>query len=114
MSETLRLWFAVGGVAATVFSITNLYFRFHEKANAHATLGARYGIVRRRIEVLASVGASSIGINYSIEAIEAELDELSKMMPVVPTFIFERTRKELNQKGDPDFVSEVLAPVSNS
>ena len=105
ISDNWKLAIAILGALTALLTGAHLYFGFHEEANQHVSLGARYGNVRRRIQALLKIQACA---NPSVvDDVRRELDELAKEQPVVSTTVFQKTKKGLDDKGPHEFVTEI-------
>lgn len=104
VGETERLVFGGFSMLAAALSAVHTHFRFAEKGEKHKSLGARYGIIRRKIETMLSLPSSERGEpKVVLEALAAEFDHLAEEGPVVSKWIWRKAVKELSSKdADPN------------
>jgi hypothetical protein len=83
-------------VAATVLSSLQTFFRFSERSEKHRIFAAKFGAVRRELEVLciqAQIKPSEL------TAVRTRLDKLAEEAPDVTAATFSREKR--NQEGEP-------------
>ena len=91
-----------------------MYFRFNELAQKHTRLGAEYGNVRRRIEeLIGSILANNFDVK-SLETVRSKLDQLALEEPVVPSWVFQRTLKQLQTKAEPEPIRAIREQMAQS
>jgi hypothetical protein len=98
-SVPTKIAFGSLSFAAAALTAVQTNLRLGDKSEEHKTLGARYGNVRRDIEmVLALPSEQREPPNVVLARIRSELDALSAEGDVVSIKIFERTKRALADK----------------
>jgi hypothetical protein len=98
----LKVQITVGGISilAAVFAALQTFLRFAERGEKHRTVAAEYGTVRRQIEeILAIPHTMREAPKDCLEAVRKNLDSLSQIAPNVPSRIWKRTIKQLEQSS---------------
>jgi hypothetical protein len=88
-------------VAATVLSSLQTFFKFSERAEEHKVYGARFGSVRRELEVFYASGMGSQQPNY-IAVLREKLDRLAEEAPNVSSDALQRVQRTLRAQEKPD------------
>jgi hypothetical protein len=81
-------------VLAAVLSSLQTFFKFAERAEKHKTFGARFGAIRRELEVLHASGAAA-GEPHYIGTLRERLDRLAEEAPAVSAAVHGRVRHQL-------------------
>jgi len=99
ISINAKLAVGVLSLIAAVFSSLQTFFKFSERAEKHKTYGARFGSVRRELEVLYADESGAHEKDY-INMLRKKLDRLAEEAPHVPVKIFARVQKNLLYAGN--------------
>lgn len=81
-------------VLATVLSSLQTFFKFPERAEKHRLFAARFGAVRRELEVFYASGTAASEPNY-VGVLREKLDRLAEEAPHVPVKIFAAVQKNI-------------------
>ncbi len=86
-------------VLAAVMSSLQTFFKFSERAEKHRATAARFGTIRRKLEV---VYAENVGIEerHYVTAMREELDRLGEEAPHIPVAVFEKIQKNIFYTGE--------------
>ena len=92
---------AVGmfSVIAAVLSSLQTFFKYSERSDKHRSAGARFGAVRRKLEVIYAENTQCQEKHY-IATLREELDRLAEESPHVPVTVFEKIQKNIYYTGD--------------
>lgn len=87
---------AVGllSIIASVLASLQTFFNYNEKSERHRAAGAKYGIVRRKIEDIYTDNTSSYG-GEKINNACKDLDRLAEDSPAVPASVFNRVKDNI-------------------
>lgn len=100
-SIEIRIQIAIGliSVLAAVLTALQTFLAPGEKAARHRSAAARYGAIRRRIELLLASGVSSS--DSGIERIREILDSVAESAPEIPQSVWsqEEIRAVTNDQG---------------
>ncbi|NMM78135.1 SLATT domain-containing protein [Acidovorax sp. SRB_24] len=98
ISQTVPLYakLIVGlcSLSATVLSSLHTFFKFSERSEKHRICGAKFGAIRRELEVLHVQGQFK---STELTAVRAKLDKLAAEAPDVDAAVFSR---EKAKQGD--------------
>jgi len=86
-------------VLAAVLSSLQTFFKYSERAEKHRAFAARFGSVRRELEVLFAEGVASQERNY-VGVLREKLDRLAEEAPHVPVSIFKEVQKNVLYAGN--------------
>lgn len=91
---------AVGmlSVLAAVLSSLQTFFKYSERSEKHRSAGARFGAVRRKLEVIYAQNTEAQE-NHYIATLREELDRLGEESPHVPVSVFEKIHKNVYYAG---------------
>lgn len=89
-----KLIVGVLSVLAAILSSLQTFFKFAERAEKHKTFGARFGAIRRELEVLHASGAAHLEPHY-IGTLRERLDRLAEEAPAVSSAIHDRVQHQL-------------------
>lgn len=92
-----RLAIAMISVLAAVLAGLQTFLRFSERAEKHRSAGARYGALRRDIEVMQAAGAPFDPAQ--IETLKEKMNSLSTDAPEIPPRIWSKTEASLKERG---------------
>jgi len=91
LSELIPIWakIAVGftSLLAAVISSLQTFFKFSERSEQHKTFAAKFGAVRRELEVLHVSGNAFQEPSY-VNVLRDKLDRLAEEAPAIPPRIF--------------------------
>lgn len=88
-------------VFAAVLSSLQTFFKFSERAEKHKSFAARFGSVRRELEVLYATGKTASEPNY-VAILREKLDRLAEEAAHVPTAVFEKVQAMLSRQESPN------------
>lgn len=86
-------------VLAAVLSGLQTFFKFSERSEKHRATAARFGAIRRKLEVIYAEDTASEEKHY-LHTLREELDHLAEDSPHVPVSVFERIQKNMFYTGD--------------
>ena len=86
-------------VIAAVLSSLQTFFKYSERAEKHRSTAARFGAIRRKLEILYA-DQSDIAEKHYLDSLREELDQLSDESPHVPVSVFERIQKNIFYTGE--------------
>ncbi|MCH8621580.1 DUF4231 domain-containing protein [Undibacterium sp. TS12] len=86
-------------VLAAVMSSLQTFFKYSERAEKHRSTAARFGTIRRKLEVIYAEHAETEDHHY-VTAMREELDRLVEEAPHVPVDVFEKIQKNVFYTGD--------------
>lgn len=91
---------AVGmlSVVAAVLSSLQTFFKYSERSESHRSAAARFGAVRRKLEVIYAENSQSEERHY-ISTLRDELDRLADESPHVPVTVFGKIQKNIFYTG---------------
>jgi hypothetical protein len=92
---------AVGllSVLATVLSSLQTFFKFSERAEKHRLFAARFGSVRRELEVFYASGNAANEPHY-LAVLREKLDRLAEEAPHVPAKVLAAVQTNVRHIGD--------------
>jgi len=82
-------------LAAAALGSVQTFLKYSEKAEKHRSAAARYGAIRRELEVMLALKRFDDG---QLEKVRKEIDSLSAEAPEVPKHIFARTEAYLKEQ----------------
>lgn len=100
-SVSVRVQLAVGAISvlAAVLAGLQTFLRFGERAEKHRTLGAQYGSIRRRLEMIKALSPERRGpIEDFLNNLRENLDSLAQSAPDVPPRIWKRAEDKLRRE----------------
>jgi hypothetical protein len=98
VSVPVQLTVGAISVLAAVLAGLQTFLRFGERAEKHRTLGAQYGSVRRRVEMIKALSPERRGaINDFLNDVRETLDALAESAPDVPPRVWGRAAKKLRR-----------------
>lgn len=84
--EWVRIFFGMLSIAAASTAALQTFLNFSDRAAAHKMAGARYGSLRRDLELLKSVPPESEDdMMRELEKVKLKMDELAEKSPGVPS-----------------------------
>ncbi len=99
IDEKTLIYFSIGGIVTALLTAIQTHFNFSKKAERHSSLGARYGHVRRELELLISLEDNVRGNAPDVlKSLKEKLDSLSAEGSVVPRRIHNKALSRLVQK----------------
>jgi hypothetical protein len=92
---------AVGllSVLAAVMSGLQTFFKYSERAEKHRATAARFGAIRRKLEVIYAENAETEEPHY-LASLREELDRLGEDAPHIPVAVFAKIQKNVFYTGD--------------
>lgn len=97
LENSTRLMLGAISVIAAVLASLQTFLNFSERAEKHRITAARYGAVRRRLEVLLVRCANSVSQD-EMEQVQKDIDGLAADAPNISKKIFEDSMKKQEQK----------------
>jgi hypothetical protein len=97
-SPDVKMYVAVAGILATVLASLQTFLRPGEKAELHRAKAARYGSLKRQVEIQIARGFDDVSkaINF-IELIGVRWDHISDDAPVTPQSVRKRIAKLMEE-----------------
>lgn len=86
-------------LGAAVLSSLQTFLRYAERAERHRTTGAKYGAMKRRLELLKALPPQEDKeVATILASIKSEVDHIAESAPEVPNFILQRVKRQLSSK----------------
>ncbi|MBL8212647.1 MAG: SLATT domain-containing protein [Bryobacterales bacterium] len=99
-STEMKITLGLISIAAAALSSLQTFLQLEARAEKHKTAGARYGAVRRALELLATFPPTAEGgLRLELETVKKELDDLSQTSPHVPSDLRSDVDAELKARG---------------
>jgi hypothetical protein len=93
-SVVVRVIAGAVSLAAAALGSVQTFLKYSEKAEKHRSAAARYGAIRRELELM--VASKRFG-DDQLEEVRKAIDSLSAEAPEVPKYIFARTEAYLKE-----------------
>ncbi|MFZ6688826.1 SLATT domain-containing protein [Undibacterium sp. SXout11W] len=90
---------------AAVLSSLQTFFKYSERSEKHRATAARYGAIRRKLEILYAEHTETAEKHY-LDTLREELDRISDESPHVPVSVFERIQKNIFYTGEASSVRQ--------
>lgn len=92
VSLVARIAVGMVSILATVLASLQTFFKYSENAEKHKIAAARFGMVRRKLEIL-SAGPDDGLRTDAIREVREQLDHLAEDSPHIPVRVFEKIER---------------------
>lgn len=100
LNDPIKLGIGIAAGIAALLACMQTFLGLSERADQHKIACARYGALRRSLEILKTFSPSDqIELRRSITDIQRQMDRLAETSPVVPTRLRKKIDKELESRS---------------